>query len=83
MNKAEITKVVAEKLGVTQVRAAEIIVIVFTAFLDAAKQYGRCIFSPWKFEKKIREERQGRNPRTGESITIGQKEKITFKVFGE
>lgn len=83
MNKTELTRVVAGKLGMTNAKAAECIEVVLGSCVDSAFSEGKVVFSPFKFFRKDRPARMGINPRTQERIEIGPSSTIKFKVIGQ
>ncbi len=74
MNKQELIGVVAKRLDVTRTRAAEITELFFAAdgvIAAELKRGGKVAISGFgNFELRKRAAREGRNPRTGKSITI-------------
>lgn len=80
MNKTEMADKLADKAGVSKAQAADIIDIIFSTDpgkgiiateLDAGHKVNITGFG--SFSTKHRSERQGRNPATGERITIPAK----------
>jgi DNA-binding protein HU-beta len=74
VNKQELVGAVAERLEVTRARAAEIAELFFGAegvIAEELKRGGKVAISGFgNFELRRRAGRQGRNPRTGKTITI-------------
>lgn len=71
MNKAIIAEKVHEMLGGTKVQAEKAVDIVVDSIVDALKSGNEVsIAGLGIFSTKMRAARQGRNPRTGESIQI-------------
>ena len=77
MNKSEMADKLADKADVSKAKASEIIDVIFStkdgegiiaAELDAGRKVNITGFG--NFSLKRRSERQGRNPATGETITI-------------
>ena len=86
MNKTEMAKKLAKKTDLTQAKAAEVIDAIFSSDsgkgiiaveLDAGRKIAIAGFG--SFGTKSRSARQGRNPATGETITIAAKTYATFK----
>ncbi len=86
MNKTEMAKKLAKNADITQAKAAEILDIIFSTDggqgiiaveLDAGRKLSVAGFGT--FATKSRSARQGRNPATGETITIAAKKYATFK----
>ena len=81
MKKTDMINVVAAEAGITKKDAAKAIDAVFgaiTSELAAGNKVGITGFG--SFEAKAREERQGRNPQTGDVITIPAHTAVTFKA---
>ncbi len=79
MNIGELTKSVATATGSSEADAKKAIIAVFDQIADAAAK-GEDVSIPGfgKFAVKDRPERQGRNPATGESMTIAASKKLAF-----
>jgi len=86
MNKTEMAMKLAKRAGLSQGQASEILDILFSAqpgkgiiatALDADEKVTVPGFGT--FSAKRRGERQGRNPATGETITIPAKKYVHFK----
>lgn len=81
MNKAELIAAIAEKADTTKVQSEKVLV----AFMDTVKEElvkGNKvqIVGFGSFEVTERAERQGRNPQTGQSITIAASKSPKFKA---
>lgn len=74
MNKQELIAAVAKRLDVTRAKAAEITELFFAAegvIAAELKRGGKVAISGFgNFELRKRAAREGRNPRTGKTITI-------------
>ena len=71
MNKASIVDKVHEKLGGTKVEAEQVVDTVFDSIVAGLKKGDEVsIAGLGIFSTKMRPARQGRNPRTGESIQV-------------
>ncbi|OGG47773.1 DNA-binding protein [Candidatus Kaiserbacteria bacterium RIFCSPHIGHO2_02_FULL_50_9] len=71
MNKASIVDKVHEKLGGTKVQAEQVVDTVFDSIVAGLKKGDEVsIAGLGIFSTKMRPARQGRNPRTGESIQV-------------
>ncbi len=86
MNKTEMAMKLAKKTGLSQGKAAEVLEVVFSAqprkgiiatALDADEKVTVPGFGT--FSTKRRGQRQGRNPATGQTITIPAKKYVHFK----
>ncbi len=89
MNKKNVTRKelatsVTEKLGISQRNAAEIVDTVFAALKDTLVN-GESIKLVQFGTLKVRDKapRRGRNPKTGESMTIAKRQMITFRPSGQ
>ena len=81
MNKKELIAAVAAKTGCTQKVAGEVIDAFLVEIAGALHDEGKAqIFGFGNFEKKVRPERKGRNPRTGEEMTIQASNSVAFKA---
>ncbi len=85
MNKSEMAKRLASKSGLTQALSAEVLEMIFNPVfgiiadqLQAGDKVSIGGFGT--FETRQRAARSGRNPRTGESITIAAKNYPAFKA---
>lgn len=79
MNKSELVKKVAEKLGATLSGACEAVEAVLDTAFDGAAGEGRCICGRHIFKRVNRAARKGRNPRTGEVISIPARTEIVYR----
>lgn len=80
MNKAELVEVVAEKTE-TKKQAQDIIETVLDSVKKSLKKNDDVsIAGLGSFKVKKTKARMGRNPKTGESIKIPAKKKVTFKA---
>ena len=79
MNISELAKGVATSTGSSETDAKKAITAVFEAIADAAAK-GEEVSVPGfgKFAIKDLPERQGRNPATGEAMTIAASKKVAF-----
>jgi integration host factor subunit alpha len=81
MNKKTIVEEVHERIGFSRREAAAIIESAFELMKEAlAAGEPVTISSFGKFSTRQRRERRGRNPHTGEAITIPARKIVTFKV---
>lgn len=81
MNKSEIVAMVADKIDVSR-RDAEIAVDTFLdAICEALAEGDKVVISGFgTFEVRTRVARTGRNPRTGEEISIPEQKTPAFKA---
>ena len=81
MTKKNFTKMLSEKLGISQQDTVKYI----SAFLETVehailKEDGITFVGFGSFKKKIRSAREGKNPQTGKNISIPEKATVRFKV---
>lgn len=81
MNKAELIAAVAANSGISQKDAAKTIAAVIDEIKGALKKGEKVqLVGFGSFEVKAKPERKGKNPRTGEAITIKASKVPTFKA---
>lgn len=79
MNTKDLAKDLAAKHGVTEKQAREMMAGLLNGIADAAAKGEEVSFPGFgKFKVKDTPERSGRNPSTGEAITIAASKKLTF-----
>lgn len=80
MNSADIADKIAETHGLTKSTGRAVMESVLTAIIDASAQ-GEEVSLPGfgKFKVQDKPEREGRNPSTGETITIAASKKLVFQ----
>lgn len=79
MNTNELADKLAEQLDITKTNAKATIEAVFGAIVDAVNKGEEVSLNGvGKFALKETPEREGRNPSTGETITIKAQRKISF-----
>jgi DNA-binding protein HU-beta len=71
MNKGELVDAIAEKTNVTKREADTILSTAIDTIVEAVKDGDKVTLVGFgSFEKRERQQREGRNPKTGESMTI-------------
>lgn len=71
MNKAELVDAIAEKAGVTKKEADAVLSAVIETIVESVAGGDKVALVGFgSFEKRHRKEREGRNPKTGEAMTI-------------
>lgn len=81
MNKTELIAAVAEKSGSTKAVAEKAVAAVFSSIQDALMAGDKVqLMGFGTFEVRERAEREGRNPRTGESMTFAAAKVPAFKA---
>lgn len=81
MANLDLTTKLADEQGITKADARKILDTVFGAIADAAARGEEVSLNGFgKFKVKDTPQRAGRNPATGEAITIKASRKLTFKL---
>ncbi len=85
MTKSELIELVSSKVGAFSRKDVEIIIdTLFKSMTDSLVKGGKVEIRGFgSFKLKSREGRQGRNPKSGENITIGAKKVPFFKAGKE
>lgn len=80
MRKPELAAFVAEKADLSKDKAAEIITLITDHIGDSLRK-GEAVnlVGFGSFNQKSRAARQGKNPKTGEAITIAASKSVSFK----
>ena len=81
MSKQELVEVMAEKAGLTKAdatRALDAYMAAVTEALKAGKKVSLVGFGTYATSKRAA--REGRNPRTGETVKIAARTAVTFKA---
>ncbi|WP_340109643.1 HU family DNA-binding protein [Pikeienuella sp. HZG-20] len=79
--KSEVVAAVAEGAGLTQAQASAALEAFAGAALAALKAGGAVVLPGMgKFTSAHKEAREGRNPRTGETMTFAAKTSVKFKA---
>lgn len=80
MKKIELISNIARETNLTQKRVNDIVDTILETIVEIVKEEGSITFTNFgKFEKKVRRERKGVNPKTGDLILIPPKEVLVFK----
>ena len=80
VNKREIIQQVAEQTGVTQTLAREVVQKLFDTIIDSLAESGLLELRDFGvFEVQHRPARKARNPLTGETVMVPEKDVVTFK----
>ncbi len=80
MTKAEIVEVISEKLGLTKKDIARVIDLFFEIIKEGLRTEEHIELRGFgTFEVKTREEREARNPKTGESVTVPKRKVPYFR----
>ena len=81
MNKSELIAAVAEKAGLSKKDADAAVAAVFGAMTDELKKGEKVqLIGFGTFEVRARAAKQGRNPKTGEAMTIAASKVPAFKA---
>ena len=80
MTKKEIVRSVSEKLGITQLKAKDIVQNVIDDIIETLIAEGRVELRNFGvFEVRKRAARKARNPRTGDTVLVKEKHVVVFK----
>lgn len=80
MTKADIVERIYEKTGFAKKEAAELVETVFEIIKETLEKSDKIKIAGFgNFEVKQKKDRRGRNPQTGEEITITARRILTFK----
>ncbi len=80
MNKTELIAAVAEKAGISKKDADSAVSAALDCIVDAVSKGDSVqIVGFGTFERRVRKEKVGKNPRTGESIVIPESKVPAFK----
>jgi len=81
MNKAELVDMLASKTGMTKKAASDALDTILDAVVSALKSGDKVTITGFgTFEVRQRKARTGRNPQTGESITIPARRVAAFRA---
>jgi DNA-binding protein HU-beta len=79
MNNSDLAEQIAAEHGLSKADARKVVDAVFTAVGDAAARGDEVSLNGFgKFKVKDSPEREGRNPATGEAMTIKASKKLSF-----
>ena len=84
MNKAELVEAIANETGLTKAKSSEVVNTIVNKITESLKNGEKVSlvgFGTWS--TTTREERKGRNPKTGEEITISKRTVAKFKPGNE
>ena len=81
MNKADLVNSISEKTGISKSKANEVIDALVSSVTESLKNGDKVILVNFgTLSTSLRKARNGRNPKTGESIQIPEKRVVKFKV---
>jgi len=81
MTKADIAKIVHERVGLTKKESAQIVESVLDVIRDSLEQGDNVKLSGFgHFIVRQKHARRGRNPKTGTDITIAPRSVVTFRA---
>ena len=84
MTKKDIAKKISEETGLKQQLAQQVVQLVFDGIIKTLATEGRVELRNFGvFEVKRRKARAGRNPRTGEKVSVPERLTVTFKAGRE
>ncbi len=83
LTKADLTQAVFTKIDYEKWRSAELVDTVFEVIRQTLESGEDVLISSFgKFSVKQKQERQGRNPQTGEPMILPPRKVVTFKYAG-
>lgn len=84
MTKADLVEIVFEKVGLSKKEAQDIIEIIFDTIKQSFVE-GEAVKIPGfgTFNVRNKAARRGRNPQTGEELTIAPRRVLTFKASNQ
>ena len=81
MTKKDLVSYVAKKCGTTKAAASRAVESTFEAIAETLENEGEfSLIGFGKFSVKTTPAREGRNPQTGEALTIKESKRVTFKA---
>jgi integration host factor subunit beta len=84
MNKSDLIEALADKENLSDKQAIDIINLIFNGFTDTLKKGDKIEIRGFgSFSVREYESYEGRNPKTGENVDVGQKKLPFFKVGKE
>jgi nucleoid DNA-binding protein len=80
MRKSEIVRLIADKTGLTQVKAEDVVDVIFDEIKATLSQGEEVILRRFgTFSVRAKQARQGRNPKTGEPSEISARHVVRFR----
>ena len=80
MRKADIARSIHQQAGVSEAEAADLLERILELLKSTLRQGEPIIIAGFgKFTVRSKDSRQGRNPRTGESMIIAARKVVTFR----
>ena len=80
MTKADLVENIYEKVGISKTESSDIVESIFSILKETLEQGEKVKISGFgTFTVKQKNARKGRNPQTGEGITISARKVLTFK----
>jgi DNA-binding protein HU-beta len=81
LNTTELADAIAAANDLSKAKAKEVVNSIFTSIIEAAKQGDEVAIAGFgRFTVKERAAREGRNPRTGETLNIPASKSLGFKM---
>ena len=81
MTKADLAEAIYERIGFSKRESAELVDLLFETMKDTLSEGENLKISSFgNFVVRQKEARVGRNPHTGEAITIAARKVVTFKA---
>ena len=83
LTKAHIAETVWRKTDISKIRSTELVDTVFEVIRQTLESKEDVLISSFgKFSVQEKRQRRGRNPQTGEPMTIAPRKVVTFKCAG-
>ncbi len=80
VTKRDIVRTIAERTALTQAQAAEVVALLLESISETVLADGRVELRNFGvFEVRTRAARKARNPRTGETMVVPERQAIIFK----
>ena len=79
MNKKELVQVLSRRLGFSIRKTIAVLDTVLNTIVEFTAQEGRCLCGGHNFHLRKCAERRGRNPNTGEKLTIPERRVVTYR----
>lgn len=81
MSKTDLVSYIAEETGLTKADASRALEAMMNGVVKGLKEEGKVTLTGFAtFTKKHKEAKEGRNPRTGETVKIAAREAVTIKA---
>lgn len=80
MTKSDLVEAIHHRVGFTKKRSAEVVTLMLDLIKESLEKGDKVKISGFgNFEVRRKDPRKGRNPQTGDEITISERQVLTFK----